>query len=160
MKPSAVLASGALTNMTSKNPHPLRVGDRAVAVSRSWGIVSSHWLPSPGLRAAKPSSSGHKPRILGMDLGVFPWLGTLHNPKWLDLVGKPADFWGTTIGNTHFTVFWGDQMDQPTDMAPPPSCLNIQVVQVIHVQYFKSPWDTAVVCYVVFSPCPHHMSLG
>ena len=95
-----------------------------------------------------------------MDLGVFPWLGTLHNPKWLDLVGKPADFWGTTIGNTHFTVFWGDQMDQPTDMAPPPSCLNIQVVQVIHVQYFKSPWDTAVVCYVVFSPCPHHMSLG
>lgn len=160
MKPSAVLASGALTNMTSKNPHPLRVEDRAVAVSRSWGTVSSHWLPSPDLRAAKPSSSGHKPRILGMDLGVFPWLGTLHNPKWLDLVGKPADFWGTTIGNTHFTVFWGDQMDQPTDMAPPPSCLNIQVVQVIQVQYFKSPWDTAVVCYVVFSPCPHHMSLG
>ena len=160
MKPSAVLASGALTNMTSKNPHPLRVEDRAVAVSRSWGTVSSPWLPSPDLRAAKPSSSGHKPRILGMDLGVFPWLGTLHNPKWLDLVGKPADFWGTTIGNTHFTVFWGDQMDQPTDMAPPPCCLNIQVVQVIQVQYFKSPWDTAVVCYVVFSPCPHHMSLG
>ena len=123
-------------------------------------LAAKPWLPSPGLRAAKPSSSGHKPRILGMDLGVFPWLGTLHNPKWLDLVGKPADFWGTTIGNTHFTVFWGDQMDQPTDMAPPPSCLNIQVVQVIQVQYFKSPWDTAVVCYVVFSPCPHHMSLG
>ena len=64
--------------MTSKNPHPLRVEDRAVAVSRSWGTVSSHWLPSPDLRAAKPSSSGHKPRILGMDLGGFPWLGTLH----------------------------------------------------------------------------------
>ena len=57
VKPSAVLASGALTNMTSKNPHPLRVEDRAVAVSRSWGTVSSHWLPSPDLRAAKPSSS-------------------------------------------------------------------------------------------------------
>ena len=40
-----------------KNPHPLRVEDRAVAVSRSWGTVSSHWLPSPDLRAAKPSSS-------------------------------------------------------------------------------------------------------